>query len=318
MELAIITSGFVAGSSSVSITADVADGTAVLVYDDETKSLLGSDVTTDGVVDVTVAPELFEGQRIIAYLTAFGQDTFGAVIVVDSENETTGWKTPETVDGQPYEEYLEAGGEQQPDVYDPANCRNISRDMDAIGRVINTPITFTLRQIESQAGNVQVIIEDVQGAIGGFKTKFDSDVIGTSTSKVYSVNGAYQVKIWGINETEADAVIKTYNLTMPTAVVEFGTTVVDLTYHADYGNATSPGLRPVRVIVYSSVPVEVQIDGVHTWAIASGTGSAPGETGRYEGPVHFVDEGEYTIRCRKLSDGLQLLVRQIKLNNYFS
>lgn len=316
--LAIITSGFVEGSGSVSVTADVVNGTTVLVYDDETKDLLGSSVTASGVSSVSVSPSLYSGQRIIAYLSSFGKDTFGAVVVVESDNETTGWKSPRVVNGQPYEQWLEAGGEHLPDVYDPSSCRNMSRDMDAIGRVIDTPITFNLRQIESQGGTVQVVIEDVQGAVGGFKTKFDSDAVGTSTSKVYSSNGAYQLKIWGINETEADAVIKTYNLTMPTAIVEFGTSVVDLSYHADYGNTTSPGLRPVRAIVYSSVPVEVQIDGVHTWAIASGTGSKPGETGRYEGPVNFVEEGEYTVRCRRSSDGSQLLVRQIKLNNYFS
>lgn len=318
MALAIIESGFVAASNTIKVAADVANGVLVHIYDDETKQLIGSAPVNSGYANVTVTPSLFSGQRIIAFISEFGNETFGAVIVVDSDSESTGWKTPATVNGQPYDQYLEDGGQKQPDVYDPAHCRNISRDMDAIGRVIDTPITFNLRQIESQGGTVQVVIEDVHGAVGGFKTKFDSDAVGTATSKVYNVNGAYQVKIWGINETEANAVIKTYNLTMPTAIVEFGTTVVDLSYHADYGNTTSPGLRPVRVIVYSSVPVEVQIDGVHTWAIASGTGSKPGETGRYEGPVNFVEEGEYTIRCRRSSDGGQLLVRQIKLNNYFS
>lgn len=305
-------------STAVQVTANVANGTTILIYDDETKDLIGTGTATSGSANVTVSPGLYAGQRIIAYVTSFGNGTFGAVIVVESETETNGWETPVTVNGQPYEDYLAGGGDQQPDIYNPEHCRNMSRDMDAISRAINTPITFILRQIESQGGTVQVVVENIEGAIGGFKTKFDSDAVGTSISKVYSVDGAYQVKVWAINETEADAVIKTYNLTMPTAVVEFGSTVVDLTYHADYGNSTSPGLRPVRAIVYSSVPVEVQIDGVHTWAIASGTGSAPGETGRHEGPVNFVEEGEYTIRCRRASDGSQLLVRQIKLNNYFS
>jgi hypothetical protein len=319
MLLAIITSGFYSGSPNVNVTADVADGTSILIYDDETKDLLGSALISDGEAVVAIASELYAGQRIIPYVTAFGKDTFGAVIVTESEVEHTGWKIPETVDAVPYDDYLAAGGAALPAVYDPASCRNFSRDMDAIERAIDAPITFILRQIESQAGTIQVLIENIEGAIGGFFTKFDADASGTSTSKIYSANGTYQVKVWGVNETEAEAVVKTYNLTMPTATVDFGTTVVDLSYFVDYGNTTSPGQRPLRVVVYSSVPVEVQIDGVHTWAIASASGSfSPGETGRYDGPVHFVTEDEYTIRGRKASDGTQALVRTIKLNNYFS
>ncbi|WP_026630055.1 hypothetical protein [Dyadobacter alkalitolerans] len=318
MDLAIITSGFVAGSGFVSITADVANGTIVLIYDDETKDLLGSAPTESGVALVPVAPILYSGQRIIAYVSEFGRDTQGSIIVTDSELESSGWKTPETVDGQPYDAYLLAGGMPLPDLYDPASCRNFSRDKDSIDRAIDVPISFILRQIESQGGTVQVAIENITGAIGGYKTKFDGDAQGTSLTKTYSDNGNYQVKVWGVNQLEAQAIIKTYSLVMPTASINFGTTVVDLIYFCDYGNSTSPGLRPLRVQVYSSVPVEVQIDGVHTWAVASSTGMQPNETGRYDGPVHFVEEGEYTIRCRKASDSSQELVRQIKLNNYFS
>lgn len=318
MALAIITSGFFAESTLVNVFADVVDGTAVFVYDDETKDLLGSSTIDDGASAVSVAPMLYAGQRIIAFLVAFGRDTYGSIVVTESETEHTGWKTPTTVDGQPYQEYLEAGGAALPDLYEPASCRNFSRDQDSIDRAIDVPISFILRQIESQGGNVQVVIENITGAIGGYKTKFDGDAQGTSLTKTYSANGNYQVKVWGVNQLEAQAVIKTYALTMPTASIDFGTTVVDLTYFADYGNNTSPGLRPLRVNVYSSVPVEVQIDGVHTWAVASSTGMQPNETGRYDGPVHFVEEGEYTIRCRKASDSSQELVRQIKLNNYFS
>lgn len=318
MNLAIITAGFVEGSLSVTVVADVADGTNVLLYDDETKEILGSLVVDDGKAVVPVSPILYAGQRIIAYLGAFGKDTFGSVIVTESAIEPSGWKTPETVDGQPYGTYLEAGGSALPDLYDPASCRNFSRDQDSIERAIDVPISFILRQIESQGGTVQVVVESITGAIGGYKTKFDGDAQGTSLTKTYSDNGAYQVKVWGANQLEAEAITKTYSLTMPTASIDFGTTVVDLTYFVDYGNNTSPGLRPLRVNVYSSVPVEVKIDGVHNWAVASSTGMQPNETGRYDGPVHFVEEGEYTIRCRKASDSSQELVRQVKLNNYFS
>ncbi|MCF2487464.1 hypothetical protein [Dyadobacter sp. CY347] len=318
MELAIIISGFYAESTSVKVVADVADGIDVLIYDDETKQILGSALTADGSANITVSPILYAGQRIIAYLAEFGQDTYGSLVVTESETEHTGWKTPETVNGQSYKAYLIAGGAALPDLYDPASCRNFSRDKDSIDRAIDVPISFILRQIESQGGTVQVVIENISGAIGGYKSKFDGDAQGTNLSKTYSDSGNYQVKVWGVNQVEAQAITKTYSLTMPTASIDFGSTVVDLTYFADYGNNTSPGLRPLRVTVYSSVPVEVQIDGVHTWAVASSTGMQPNETGRYDGPVHFVEEGEYTIRCRKASDSSQELVRQIKLNNYFS
>lgn len=38
MTQAIITSGFIAGSSVVNVTADQANGTDILIYDDETSS----------------------------------------------------------------------------------------------------------------------------------------------------------------------------------------------------------------------------------------------------------------------------------------
>lgn len=318
MDVAIITEGFYAGSESVKVMSDIGPGFVIQVYDDETKELLGTSILLDSMSNVPVSPPLYLGQRIIAYIDSFGNATYGAVVVTASEEENTGWKVPETVDGVPYDEYLNNGGAPLPDIYDPEECRNFARDMDAIDRVTNQPITFTLYRIERMNGTIQMIVEDIQGAVGGYKTRWNTEEPGTNLSKVFTFDGTYIFKIWRNDQDESQAVEKIFILTMPTPIIVFGTTIVDLSYHADYGNTTQPGLRPLRVIVYSSVPVEVQIDGIHTWAIASGTGSAPGETGRYEGPVYFVPQGEYTIRCRKLSDGTQELSRQIKLNNYFS
>lgn len=312
MSIAIITSGFTEGSSLVTVAADAATGTPVFIYDDETKDLIGSSEIESGSANVTVSPVLFAGQRIIAYLTDFGKDTYGAVIVVESATEKTGWKEPETVAGQPYQDYLDAGGDVLPDIYDPSSCRNMSRDMDAINRVIDAPITFIVKQVESLAGTVQVVIDNIEGAIGGFKTKFDSDAEGASTSKVYSVNGSYQFKIWGANQTIADAVTVTYDLVMPTATIGFGTNVIDLFVTMDFGASGSPGQKVIMLVAHSSVACEFQIDGVFSWE--GGVWQASGLA--FRSNQKLISAGEYTIRARNQAVPSEEITRQIKLTNF--
>jgi hypothetical protein len=312
MDLAIITSGFVAESTSVEVTVDVADATIILIYDDETKDLLGSGSVTDGIANVAVAPALFSGQRIIPYVSAFGKDTYGSVIVTDSEIENTGWKVPETVDSVPYEDYLEAGGVALPDVYDPAHCRNYSRDQDAIDRVLDVPITFLLRQVESLGGTVQVLVENIENAQGGYKVKFDSDAEGATTNKTYSADGSYSVKVWGANQTIADAIQVDYNLVMPTASVEFGTNVIDLFANIDFGYLGSPGQRAITLIAHSSVACEFQIDGVFTWQ--GGVWQTSGLS--FRSNIRLIPAGEFTIRARNASSPTEQISRQIKLANF--
>lgn len=308
---AIITSGFIAGSSSVSVTADVADGTDILIYDDETKVLLGADEITDGTTVVSVSPVLYSGQRIIAYVASFGSDTFGAVIVVDSDTEFTGWKEPVTVDGDPYAEYLADSGEALPDIYDPASVRNISRDKDAIDQVINLPITFLLRLTESLAGSVQASIENVQNAIGGFIVKFDADAEGSTATKNYTVNGSYQAKVWGANQTIADAILVTYNVVVPVATVEFGTNLIDLSVQIDWGYTASPGFKVIKLLAHTTVAAEFQIDGLFTW-----------ESGTWESSLSmrsslkFIPAGTYTIRARRASNPAETISREIKLTGF--
>lgn len=312
MNVAVITSGFVAGSNSVNVTADVADGVLVLIYDDETKDLLGTGSITDGTDSVAVSPILYSGQRVIAYLVAFGKDTYGSVVVTDSEVENTGWETPETVNGTPYVEYLEAGGAALPDLYTPEECRNFSRDRDAIDRVLNVPITFLLRQIESLAGTIQILVENIENALGGYKVKFDSDAEGATTNKTYSADGSYSVKVWGANQTIADAIEVEYTLVMPTATVDFGANVIDLYASIDFGYTGSPGQRAITLIAHSSVACEFQIDGEFTWE--GGVWQTSGLS--FRSNIKLVPAGEYTIRARNAAVPGEEISRQIKLDNF--
>lgn len=309
MNVAIITSGFQSNSNTVGVSANVTDGTVILLYDDETKVLIGSGAIGDGAVSITASPVLYSGQRIIAYVSEFGNDTYGAVIVTESDTENTGWKIPETVDGVPYGTYLLSGGDHLPDLYTPEECRNISRDMDAIERVIDIPITFKLRQIESQAGTIQILIEDIQNAIGGCLVKFDSDPQGTTTSKTYSVNGTYTLKVWGANQTIADAITKTYVLVMPTSTVNFGANVIDLYAQIDFGSSGSPGQKVIMLVAHSTVACELQIDGVFTWtdAIVQVVGLA------FRSNQVYISAGTYTIRARNKAVPSEAILRQIKL-----
>ena len=229
MNLAIIAQGFHGGSSSVLVYADAPDGTLIRVFDDETKVEIGSGSLVGGKIEITLTPSLFTGQRIIAYVGEFGEKTFGSTIVLESETEATGWKVADTVNGIPYAEYLEAGGSMVAELYTPDECRNVVIDRNTTSKALSIPVTFNLRITESQGGTVQVVVENVAGSIGGFFVRFDSDAFGAETTKTYSANGAYQVKVWSADELEADAVVKSYSLTMPSAVVEFKPNVIDLT-----------------------------------------------------------------------------------------
>lgn len=312
MTQAIITSGFQANSNSVKVAASVANGTVILLFDDETKDQIGSGVIASGSATVTVSPVLYLGQRIIAYVGEFGNGTFGAVIVTQSDTENTGWKTPETVDGVDYQDYIEAGGKPLPDIYDPEECRNISRDKDAIDRIVELPITFRIKQVESQAGTVQILIEDIRNAVGGYLVKFDGDPAGATTSKIYNTNGSYSVKVWGSNQTIADAITETYVLVMPTVTVEFGTNVIDLWVSVDLGYTGSPGQRVITLVANSFVACQFQIDGLLPWV--DGVWQIGGLAFRSE--LHLIPAGEYTIRARNKAVPSEEISRQIKLAGF--
>lgn len=308
MNLAVIAQGFYAGSDSVLVYADSPDGTLIRLFDDESKVEIGSSELALGRTTIELAEVLFEGQRIIAYVDQFGEKTFGAVIVLQNELENTGWKVPESVNGVPYDEYLEAGGVALPALYSPETCRNLVFDRQNSAKVLSLPLTFNLRILESQGGTVQVSIENISGAVGGFLTRFDGDSIGTDVSKTYSVNGTYQLKIWSADQTEADAITANYSLTMPSAVFEFEDNVVDLYPQMDLGYTGEPGKRVIILNCHCLVPVEFQIDGLFTW-----------EDGIWNSPLGMrantkvIAAGEYTIRARNKAIPTETISRQIKL-----
>lgn len=45
----------------------------------------------------------------------------------------------------------------------------------------------------------------------GFIIKFDADASGGTATKTYTVNGSYQVKVWGANQTIADAMYAAFH-----------------------------------------------------------------------------------------------------------
>jgi hypothetical protein len=309
MTNAIIISGFYSGSTLVSVSADVLDGIQVFVYDDESKEVLGVGIISYGHVEIIVEPALFSGQRIIAYVGAFGKDTYGSVIVTDSIDKKTGWKTPEFVDEVAYSQYLENGGNVLPDIYSPQECRNTSRDVDAIEKLINTPISFRLKQTESRAGNVQVSVEDIENAFGGYMIKFDSDPEGTVSSKSYLTNGSYKVKVWGVNQGENAAIEKQYTLVMPSAAISFGTNVVDLHVFVDWQYQASVGQKALILYAHSNVACEFKVDGLFDWE--GGVWSVGGLS--FRSNIKLISAGEYTVRTRNSSNHSEEVSRQIKL-----
>lgn len=195
--LAYIIDGFQHLSTTVKVQCADVNGTSIKIYRGLTQ--IGSGTSTSGIANITVS-ELHLGDVIIAYVGEYGARTGGPVSVVQSIILKTGFKTPKTVqlpDGstETYEAYLASGGQELADVYDPSHCLGNTPDSEAFISLGSQPISFDTFVIE-QDNLVIVQVKNIQGVKGSPLIKFDSDAIGSATTKNYTADQTVSVIVY--------------------------------------------------------------------------------------------------------------------------
>ena len=297
--LALIYDGFFDGSTAVKVRAQTSNGTTILVYDEDSLVLLGTATISANRATVTV-PALSTSQRIIAFVGAIGEKTYGGRTVLMSEVKTTGWRKPVSVlvgeDEVSVEDYEAENDVHVPAIYEPDLFNKIAEfPVDYLKDLAEEPITFVLR-IERNSENTVVTIEDLQGVNAGYLIKFDNDVANTTLTKTYTSTGTFQVKV-------SDATnplrfkTKTYSVTI-TAPPPPESEISNTSYTYEWAGA----LLGMTAFADSDVALEWKIDGVtvgvdgyiamnfqggRRWSNSYGTPGGP---------------GNYTVRIRVIGD----------------
>ena len=291
-DLAFIFSGNLPGSTSVGVQAAAADGTDIIVCNEDGLAELGTGELLGGEVVVTVSPALIEGQRIIAFVGAIGEKTMGGCLVLPSGELHTGWKRPEavTVDGeeQSVSEYEEATGNEVPDVYDPTAFNRVAElNSGFFDAIPDQALSFNLR-IDRNYGTTTATVEDVEGAPNGFLIQFDSDSPSNTDAKTYNANGTYQAKV-----IDADVptryVTRTFSVTS-TSPPPGSSAISNMSY-------TQSGLD-ATIIADCALALEGKIDGIGSYADFVLLGGKRWVSGAYT----LLAAGTYTMRARVKSD----------------
>lgn len=289
--LAFIAIGNTDGSTQVLVTAAAANGTDVIVCDENDLSTLGTGELDGGECLVSVSPALAEGQRVIAFLGEIGLATMGGREVLASGETYTGWKLPETVDvdGTPIavEDYEAVTGQQVPAVYAPENINRVAQINSAFFDSIPPQgLNFGIR-IDRNYGTTTVTVENVTGAPNGFLIQFDGGAIGNTDAKTYSANGTCNVKVIDA-ENSTRSLTKTYTVSSTSAPPS----------SSDISNASYvQSGQQVQIIAdaLSSIELEGKIDGVSgSYAALVFVGGKRWVSGFYT----IAAAGDYVLRVR--------------------
>jgi len=305
MALAIIEAGFYDESTEVVIGAAVADGTTVLLYDDIIKEQLGQSTISSGQATVILDAPLREGQRIIAYVEAYGEHTDGAMVVAAAEAQRTGWKKPVVVGPLPYDEYLANGNTPIARVYDPENCYNRAYvyEADIYAALKKKYLSFVVEvqnTVVAGAPTAVAVVRQVLDAPGGALYSFDGAAATNVNSKSYTANGNYEVRV-----SEAGNPDNSLTLTFDVALLSAPTpptTQIRLVWFDP--QATPDG--PVLVLsAHCPLEVEFSVDGVSSFANIPGGDQAGGWVKAQTSKPNFWGRalllpayGNYTARVR--------------------
>ena len=290
--LAFIFSGNLDGSAAVGVTAQAADGTTIVVCNEENLAQLGTGSLLGSEVVVTVSPVLQSGQRIIAFVGDIGEKSMGGRLVLPSGDLHTGWKNPETVtvgaQTQTVAEYQTATGNEVPDMYDPTLYNRVAELSGTFfDSIPEQKISFNLR-IDRNYGTTTATVEDVAGVPSGFLIQFDTDAVSNTAAKTYSSNGSYQVKV--IDAEDSTRYVTSTFVVTATSPPPSSSTISNLSYTQSGLNAT--------IIADCALALEGKIDGVGSYADFVLLGGKRWVSGTYT----LLAAGTYTMRARVKSN----------------
>lgn len=297
LALATITAGAVNGSTSVSVSCDMPNGTAILIY--RGTFWIGQGVLAAGVATISVLA-LAKGDTIQASVTERGNFCGPPVTVIASQTIPTGWRIPETVlvDGVEItaEEYETLYGEKPAATYDPAlRLSTIVTDIDPTpaGAATDATILFDVR-IEQSVGSTVVTIQNVVNQQGNPLIRWAAgESFGNVLSRSFTANATITIDVKG--EDNTTPVSRTVSVTVfspptttPTSsdIVGFSWRVISTSF--------------VRVFISSLKGCQCRLEGFDmTWQSCVFYGIDPGyqEAGFYPVPP-----GSYTIWVRVAGD----------------
>lgn len=280
MPQAIIYDGFIAGSTMVSVRVPgIAPGTTVYLYNEDSLTLLGSEVATSDDVYIEVTP--LAVQRIIAFTGQFGDGTGGGVAVLPSSQIFTGWKVPAPVDEEAVPEGIGLfnPGSEHPLTarYDPLLKNSIPAAYRAAAiELISEPIVFdktiTYRVDEATGDPVAIVqVLAVRNARGAYTVTIDGTV---ATSKNIFVDKTFDIVVED-SESRTETRSVTVNPVTGYMPVAPAPTPSSIKMYMFSAFQSSNGYI-VRADARSPDPLEISYDGGTTYQAMVHTGTQNG------------------------------------------
>lgn len=284
MSLAQITSVPYASSTTVTVAASQPNGTVIRLFANNVQ--IGTGTLAGGTVNITVSP-LVEGDVLQAFVTTQGNLGGNTVVVLPPQGNYSGWQVPDEVDGVPYATYLANGGTPIAEWYDPTVLGNgvRERNYEALDDLYN--VNFSII-ISYQAGQGVVTVVNTEYVGGTALVQFDGGAISTATSKTYTANGTYNVRVF--NSTQTKSKLVSYAISVPPSasssnswghVYNFQT----VAFSQAQAYAIPSTIMGFRIIDFHST--------VQTLPVANASNPL---YSRHEAPVTGLPSGVYTIK----------------------
>jgi len=194
--LAYITSGNVEGSTSIQVRSQQQDGETALVY--ASYEPIGSAQFVSGVANVPLSRPLTSLDILSAYINEFGQKSAPSVLVSLLETSNTGWLIPSTVDGTPYQDWLDDGGAKIPAIYAPELANKVA-SYRASFKISQSGISAVLeiKPQYSPSNEPQCVasVLSTSGTAANALFSFDDSAPSNSPFKLYTQAQSYSVRI---------------------------------------------------------------------------------------------------------------------------
>lgn len=319
--LAYITSAVVDGSESADVESDQADGVIILIY--AQTEFLGQHAILDKQAVVPFSRPVVKGEILSSFVGEFGEKAGPPVLVTDAETSLSGWLLPTTVNGQPYEEYLEANNVALPAIYDPVLSK-ANRVAQIRNEVIITNRLGVILELREQYGidnipQVKATVLSVSGLLGGAIYYFDDDAPSNINTKIYSVAGTQSLSVVDDAtdlEDPDNFVTVPFEVVLPSEIpppTGLNENILNVGWSPD------PEKSILLVSVIANAICEISIDGLAAFA-NTGTQWAQCSARRYWDDwidqsviVSGIPHGDLTMRVRLISDTSQEVAISVHL-----
>lgn len=297
MILATITAGAFHSSQSVTVTCALANELTIVLYRGD--NLIAQGTLANGAVVLAVAP-LAKGDIIQASVTERGNQAGLPVLVSESADRLTGWRTPQTVKLSDTEtitaaEYEARFGERPAATYNPALVVGVvAPDPETIQTtaVVVAAILFDLSVIQ-QVGSTTVTISNVLNQLGNALVRWAStESYGNAMSRSFTQSSTVTIEVKGENDTTPMSRTVNVPVFAPATTTPGGANDIPVSYRLFNDN------NYIRVNLNSLKGCECKLDGFSAnWQACAFYG-----TDYQEATFNPVPLGTYTAIVRVAGD----------------